>query len=407
MKDHTFQDCVKCTVCTAYCPMAAVTPFYIGPKQAGPDGERYRLKDKSFYDYALKYCLNCKRCEVACPSGVRIGDIIAKAKLDSPSFKPGLREWVLANTDLMGSLAVPFSRALNPILGLDVSKKMMDGILGIDHRRQFPAYAKETFEHWYRRKAAKAQKRFSKQVYYYHGCYANYNNPALAQDLLKILNACGYGVQLLKGEKCCGVALISNGLGAQARRQAKANLAALRKADGPVLTTSSTCTMTLRDEYAHVLGLDNANVRDNITLALKFLSEKVDSGEIRLAFRSDYQKHIAYHTSCHMERLGWWIYSLNLLRMIPGVRLDVLESVCCGISGTFGFKKENYELSQEIGRKLFDQIRDAQPEIVATGCETCKWQIEMSIGFEVQNPVSILAEALDIEETTRLNAARP
>ena len=403
MKDHTFQDCVKCTVCTAYCPMAAVTPFYIGPKQAGPDGERYRLKDKSFYDYALKYCLNCKRCEVACPSGVRIGDIIARAKLDSPSFQPGLREWILANTDLMGSLAVPFSRALNPVLGLDISKKLMDGVLKIDHRRQFPAYAQETFVHWYHRKAAKAQKRFERQVYYYHGCYANYNYPKLSQDLIKILNACGYGVKLLKGEKCCGVALMSNGLGAQARRQAKTNLSALRKADAPVLTTSSTCTMTLRDEYPHVLGLDNADVRDNITLALKFLSEKVDSGEIRLAFRSDYRKHIAYHTSCHMDRLGWWIYSLNLLRMIPGVQLDVLESVCCGISGTFGFKKENYELSQKIGEKLFDQIRDVQPEIVATECETCKWQIEMSIGFEVQNPVSILADALDVEETTRLN----
>ena len=55
MQDNSFQDCVKCTLCTAYCPMAAVNPFYIGPKQAGPDGERYRLKDKAFYDYALKY----------------------------------------------------------------------------------------------------------------------------------------------------------------------------------------------------------------------------------------------------------------------------------------------------------------------------------------------------------------
>ena len=157
MQDNNFQNCVKCTLCTAYCPMAAVNPIYIGPKQAGPDGERYRLKDKAFYDYALKYCLNCKRCEGACPSGVRIGDIIAKAKLESGQFRPGLREMILANTDIMGTLAVPFSPIINPVLKWDISKKLMDGVLGIDHRRAFPEYAGQTFTRWYKKHAKKQQ----------------------------------------------------------------------------------------------------------------------------------------------------------------------------------------------------------------------------------------------------------
>ena len=74
--DKSFEQCVKCTICTVYCPVAAVNAEYPGPKQAGPDGERYRLKNRSFYDDSLDYCLNCKRCEVACPSNVKIGDII-------------------------------------------------------------------------------------------------------------------------------------------------------------------------------------------------------------------------------------------------------------------------------------------------------------------------------------------
>ena len=78
---NNFEECIKCTICTAYCPVSAVNPSYPGPKQAGPDGERYRLKKPSFYDEALKYCLNCKRCEVACPSGVRVGDIIQSARI--------------------------------------------------------------------------------------------------------------------------------------------------------------------------------------------------------------------------------------------------------------------------------------------------------------------------------------
>lgn len=72
---------MKCTVCTVYCPVVAVNPAYSGPKQAGPDGERYRLKNPVFYDEALELCLNCKRCEVACPSNVKIRDIIKNARL--------------------------------------------------------------------------------------------------------------------------------------------------------------------------------------------------------------------------------------------------------------------------------------------------------------------------------------
>ena len=80
--ENNFEQCIKCTVCTVYCPAAAANPLFPGPKQAGPDGERLRLKQPGFYDEALKYCLNCKRCEVACPSNVRIGDIIQLARIN-------------------------------------------------------------------------------------------------------------------------------------------------------------------------------------------------------------------------------------------------------------------------------------------------------------------------------------
>ena len=86
---NNFEQCIKCTVCTVYCPVVPVNPLYPGPKQAGPDGERLRLKKGLFFDNTLKYCLNCKRCEVACPSGVRIGDIIQSARIKYST------EWLL------------------------------------------------------------------------------------------------------------------------------------------------------------------------------------------------------------------------------------------------------------------------------------------------------------------------
>jgi glycerol-3-phosphate dehydrogenase subunit C len=129
----------------------------------------------------------------------------------------------------------------------------------------------------------------------------------------------------------------------------------------------------------------------------------VDEGKIKLAFRNDYRKRIAYHTPCHMDKLGWSIYSTSLLRMIPGVDFVMLDSQCCGIAGTYGFKSENYAYSQRIGEPLFNQIREAEVDMVATDCETCKWQIEMSTDVMVENPISILADALDVETTKKLN----
>ena len=89
--------------------------------------------------------------------------------------------------------------------------------------------------------------------------------------------------------------------------------------------------------------------------------------------------------------------------MIPGMELIELDSNCCGIAGTYGFKKENYAHSQQIGAPLFENIASVAPDYVVCECETCKWQIEMSAGVEVRNPISVLAEALDLEATAALN----
>lgn len=403
---ESFEQCIKCTVCTVYCPMVAVNPDYPGPKQAGPDGERYRLKNPMFYDDALDLCLNCKRCEVACPSNVKIGDLIQNARLKYSARKPGLRDYMLANTDVMGSMATTFAPIVNGMLGLKPVKKVMDKTLAIDHHRTLPKYSAQKFETWFRRKARKSQEAFPEKVSYFHGCYANYNNPKLAKDFVKIMNALGYGVNLLEKEKCCGVALISNGFKEKALKQAELNLRSIRKAVSRgemVLTTSSTCTFTMRDEYAHILGMDNSDVRGSIALATKFIYELVDLGKARLVFKKDYVKRIAYHTPCHMEKLGWAVYSTSLLRMIPGVDFNMLDSQCCGIAGTYGFKKEHYNDSQKIGESLFRQIADLNVDVVSTDCETCKWQIEMSTGVPVENPISIIADALDVEATIKAN----
>ncbi|WP_323640339.1 anaerobic glycerol-3-phosphate dehydrogenase subunit GlpC [Pectobacterium polonicum] len=395
LSDNSFEDCIKCTVCTTYCPVSRVNPLYPGPKQAGPDGERLRRKDPALYDDALKYCTNCKRCEVACPSDVKIGDIIQRAKATHSSHKPTLRDAILSHTDLMGSIATPFAPLVNTATSLKPVRQLLDKALKIDHRRQLPKYSFGTFRRWYRQQAAK-QQTYDEQIAYFHGCYVNYNHPQLGKDLVQVFNAMGIGVQLLNKEKCCGVPLIANGFHDKARKQAHANIKSLDEAINqkslPVVATSSSCTFTLRDEYPHLLGVDNSHVRDGVELVTRQLYRLLEEG--RTLPLGKLPLRVAYHTPCHLERMGWTAYTLALLQRIPGLELVMLDSQCCGIAGTYGFKKENYATSQGIGAPLFQQIEESGVDIVVTDCETCKWQIEMSTSKKCEHPITLLARAL-------------
>lgn len=382
--------------------MMEANPLYPGPKQAGPDELRYRIKDSAFFDNALKYCLNCKRCEVACPSGVKVGDIVARAKIKYGHSQHKMRDLMLSSTDLVGGMATTFAPIVNLALSLDITKNVLDSTFGVSAHASMPKYASKRFEQWFKMVKA-SQEGYSRFVEYFHGCYVNYNYPQLGQDFVTLMNACGYGVHILEKQKCCGVALIANGFASQATSAAKANLASIRRASQPVLTTSSSCTLTIKEEYSTILDQDTSDIQSKVQMAVKWLYDRIDRGEVRLAFRKDFKMKAAYHTPCHLQKLGNQIYSIALLKMIPGLDLKVLEQKCCGISGTFGFKKENYAISQKIGSQLYEIIYAANPEVVITDCETCKWQIEGACGIPVFNPISILVQALDIEQTTKLN----
>ena len=382
--------------------MMEANPLYPGPKQAGPDELRYRIKDSAFFDNALKYCLNCKRCEVACPSGVKVGDIVARAKIKYGHSQHKMRDLMLSSTDLVGGMATTFAPIVNLALSLGITKNVLDSTFGVSAHASMPKYASKRFEQWFKKVKA-SQEGYSRFVEYFHGCYVNYNYPQLGQDFVTLMNACGYGVHILEKQKCCGVALIANGFASQATSAAKANLASIRKASQPVLTTSSSCTLTIKEEYSTILDQDTSDIQSKVQMAVKWLYDRIDRGEVRLAFRNDFKMKAAYHTPCHLQKLGNQIYSIALLKMIPGLDLKVLEQKCCGISGTFGFKKENYAISQKIGSQLYESIYAANPEVVITDCETCKWQIEGACEIPVFNPISILVQALDIEQTTKLN----
>ena len=197
-------------------------------------------------------------------------------------------------------------------------KAILDGVLKIDHRRTFPKYAFGTFESWYK-KQVKEQLAFPKQVSYFHGCYVNYNYPQLGKDLVKVMNALGIGVRLLEKEKCCGVALISNGFIKQARKQADINIGSIRKSvvdkNIPVIATSSTCTFTIRDEYPHLLGVKNEDVREQVELATRYIYRLLSQETGQLEFRKD-------------KKLRWLIILLVIWKGLLFDRIIEVDSEC-------------------------------------------------------------------------------
>ncbi len=391
----SFDHCIKCTVCTVYCPVARETHLYPGPKFSGPDTERLRIKNPDLFDESLKYCSNCKRCEIVCPSDVHIADIIRLASAQNPRRRLRLRDLLLSSTDLIGRMATRLSSITNRMMKLSPLRYLLQLFLGVSQERAFPLYAKGSFRKWYAAQKDR-QTAYPNHVVYFHGCYVNYNDPELGKAVLRIMNRLNIGVLITK-EKCCGIPLISNNRIKEAKKHAQHNIDVLTNAinnpETKIVLTSSSCCLALDHEYRNLLELDTTPLKGHIELITGFLYKIFAQGQqptlkpVRLK--------VAYHAPCHLEHMGGVIHTIALLKKIPGLDLRILHSECCGISGTYGFKEENYGISQAIGRNLFDQINEVQPDLVITDCETCKWQIEFNTPYRVVHPISLLAEAMD------------
>lgn len=393
LENISFDHCIKCTICTAYCPVARVTDMYPGPKHSGPDAERLRIKNPELIDPSVKYCNNCKRCEISCPSDVNIATIIRKADTKIKGKKNRFRDYIMSRTDIIGSFATVASALTNALNKSLPVKVFLDLFMKISFKKDLPEFAEGTFQNRFKSRLKK-QNPYDEKVIFFHGCYINYYDHKLGEDTIRLLNAMNTEV-CITDEKCCGVPLIANGYIRRARVNAKHNIKTLTESTknnkSKIVTTSSTCAFALKHEYPEFLGLRNDSIAERVEYITTYIYRKLVNGDTPemkpLHIKS------AYHPPCHLERLGSAVYTKELLKMIPGMEINILNSECCGLSGTYGYKKEYYSISQEIGENLFRQIHSINPDIVITDCETCKWQIEMNTSFEVIHPVTLLARS--------------
>ena len=388
--------CTKCTACNTVCPVARTTEIFRGPKFLGPESERFRSPLEPAVTAGLDLCSGCKLCEVTCPSQVSIQSYIRRAQnKGAREHGRSLRDWILGHTRLLsafGSWTAPLANLgnRNPLVRL-----LMERFVGIHRKRPLPRYQFLTFERWFRRRPPLAPAR--RTVAYFYGCWVNYNDRRLGELAVKVLERNGIRVIVPK-QQCCGIPAVVNADMDTARRYGAENVKRFTPVaeEMDIVASSTSCGLMLKHDYAHLLDIPGAErVGARVYDICEYLEMLHEAGELDLGLQP-LPMRLLYHAPCHLKSHGIGYPAMRLLRLIPQVRLEEVDEGCCGISGTFGVKVEKYDLSMQIGSRLFAAVKAAGSDAVLADCETCRMQVEHGAGATSRHPIEILAQAYGI-----------
>lgn len=387
--------CIRCATCMLVCPVSRVTPRFPGPKQAGPGAERFRRPDEPSRDEWVDLCIGCHLCDMVCSAGVNISELnlIAKAKYLDEKGRP-FRDWILTHASLLGPLGSLFSPIVNRLLKNGLIRSLLEAFLKIDQRRELPGYQSPTFRQWFKRHHPM---RRDKEIAYFYGCYTNTNEVDVGKATVQVLEANDFEVTL-PPQRCCGIPMLGNGDFKAARNMALYNVPRLLKkihSGCDIVFSSTSCGHMIKHEYSRLLSIpDSEEVAAHTFDLFDFLRSLKESGRLNMNL-GELPLKVAYFAPCHLRSLGIGLPALDILRLIPGLQVDHIDADCCGLGGTFGFKKEKYEISQEIGKDLKEAVGRLKPEMVLTDCEGCRMQIRHLTGLKVLHPVQMLRDALN------------
>jgi glycerol-3-phosphate dehydrogenase subunit C len=293
----------------------------------------------------------------------------------------------------------------NAVVKLKPARWLMEATLGIDRRAPFPTFHFRTFRHWFFKVHSRKEGSGSgtrPRVAYFHGCATNYYEPEVGQAIVAVLEHNGYEV-LLPEQVCCGLPMQSNGDFASARRNAQANiqkLLPLAKEGVPVIVGGTSCGQELKSDYREILGIHTEEARllaEHVYDINEFLWLEHEAGRLRTDFVPQH-RYIPYHTSCHqrLHRIGQ--PALDLLNLVPGLTVEEMGADCCGITGTYGYKHEKYDIADAVGKPLFDRIISSGTGLAICDNETCRWNIAAKTGARVVHTVQVLAAAYGLTD---------
>jgi glycerol-3-phosphate dehydrogenase subunit C len=394
----TLDHCVKCTICETACPFAQATVLFPGPKFVGPQAERFRVAGLS-PDASVDYCSGCGICTQVCPQDVKIAEINSQARAAMWEERGiPFRNQLLARPSVMGRLGSRVALLANLTLASRTVRRLLEPTLGIHRDAPLPSFAGGTFQRWARRHPDAIA---SRTVAYFHGCGTNYYEPGVGRMVVAVLEHNGFRVAVPR-QDCCGLPLQSNGNFDAARkyvRRLARALAPYARAGVPIVTNSTSCGLMLKREAREILEVEDEEVRvvaEHMYDVCEFLLGLHDRGELRVDLEP-LPLTVPYHAPCQQRGHGIGKPALDLLALVPALRVVEVDADCCGIAGTYGLKREKYEISMKVGEEVFRQVTEARPDLAACDSETCRWQIAHATGVPAVHPVELLHRAYGLE----------
>ncbi|MCP4417125.1 MAG: anaerobic glycerol-3-phosphate dehydrogenase subunit C [Chloroflexi bacterium] len=409
----TLDECIKCNICTSYCPVTAVTDLFPGPKYVGPQAQRFRQNGQAHTpDHSVDYCSGCRVCNEVCPNGVKIAELNARARAQIVADQGmPLRNRLLGRNETLGKLGQIAPRLANFGLHNPVSRILAEKALGIARHAPLPHFSVEgTFADWLQ--ATQSQRlKSDKKVAYYHGCATMYYEPFVGKAAVAVLEHNGYEI-IVPPQNCCGLPLLSNGEFDEAAKYHSRNIDKMlvyAQAGLDIVGTSTSCTLTLKEEAPELLDR-HEDGSEQIKLAtwdiFEWLREIYEAGNLRADFQP-LGMVLPYHAPCQYRAHRVGKPALEILALIPGLDVRESHSRCCGIAGTYGYKAEKYQIGMDVGAELFDFVRDQgndnNIEMTACDSETCRWQLEHGTGLPSRHPIEFLAAAYGLYDLDKRN----
>jgi FAD/FMN-containing dehydrogenase/Fe-S oxidoreductase len=359
-------------------------------------------------DAALSNCLSCKGCTPECPSNVNLA-LLKAEMLHARWHRDGLplRERILSNVDLLGKLGCLMPGLTNRFLGLKAARIAMEKTIGISARRSLPHYASERFDKWFSRHCrasvpdAEAFHRNALQknrgpVILWDDTFVRYHEPHIGMAAVKVLEALGFEVSLIKDRRCCGRPAFSQGNLDAAAKLGKHNLnvlLSLPHSITPILFLEPSCWSMFVEDYRE-LKIENAeNIAARCFLFEKFVADLLEREPEALHF-NERSANVMIHPHCHAKSILNPAFMATLAERLPGRKATVLDTACCGMAGAFGALAEKYDLSLQVAQRLLDQIDNQPPgtEVIASGT-SCRHQIIDLTSIRPKHMAELLAEA--------------
>ena len=398
----SLDQCIKCNICTTVCPVSAVTDLFPGPKYEAPQAGRFREAGQPTPDHSVDYCSGCRACNMACPTGVKIAEMNARvrATLVEQGKVPlllRLRNNLVARAATLGKVAQPVAPLANFFFQLKPARWLAEAAFHIHREAPFPAFSGQKFTTWFDRRQLNARPNGRPKVVYFHGCSTQYYEPRVGRAAVGVLEANGFEV-IIPPQNCCGLPLLSNGEFKAARQYHENNvrsLVAYARQGIPIVGTSTSCTLTLKEEAPELLDMHDADTRlvaENTYDFNEFLLLLYEEGRLNLDLRP-IPLTLGYHVPCQYKghRLGR--PGVEVLELVPALKTIASHATCCGIAGTYGYKKEKYAIAMQVGQPLFDFVQQVGGPLVICDSETCRWQITHATGKPAIHPVELLAAA--------------